>query len=234
MISRLAFLPVLVLLAQAVPAQASDPPPPSITVIGQGLVAAVPDMARVTAGVVTQGRNAKEANDANSAQMTAAINGLKAAGIAARDIATLNYGIQPLYTQQPGPRNEPPRISGYQVSNTLSIRVRDLARLGDILDRLVSLGINQVGGIELTLAEPQAKLDEARRAAVADARRKATLYAEALNVRLGRVLAVGENGQERPVPMVMRSQAMAADRVPIEAGEREMGATVSVTFEILQ
>jgi hypothetical protein len=163
---------------------------------------------------------------------------LKKAGNEARDLQTSNFSVQPQYYHPPRDRNgpiEPPRIVGYQVSNTLRVRVRDLARLGAILDVTVSQGANQLNGIAFSIDDPEALLAKARKAAMEDAVARATTYAEAAGVALGRVLSINENSGPRPVPMVARMRAEdAAAAVPIEAGEQSIQAQVQVTWELRQ
>ena len=212
--------------------------PGTIAITGQGEVTAAPDMATITLGVISQARVAREALQANTKAMGEAIASLKQAGIAERDLQTSQFQVQPQYQHDPQGRT-PPRIVGYQVSNRLTARVRDLAKLGEVLDRAVTLGANTVEGPVFGLAEPRAARDAARKAAAEDALRRARIMAETLGVRLGRVLNVTEQSasQPRPMPQAMtmaRAAAAEAVPVPVEAGESTLSATVSVTWEIDQ
>lgn len=226
------------LLASLSPLAAQDMPAPArrptLTVTGEGTARATPDMASFSTGVVSEAKTAREALDANTTSVGGMIEAIKAAGIEPRDIATSGFSVQPQYAQPKKDSNEPPRISGYQVHNTVTVRVRDLAKLGDLLDRVVTTGANQIGGIAFDIAEP-AKLREAARVeAVKDARQQAELIAGAGGVRVVRVLSItGDGASPMPVfpapPMMMKARA---DSVPVEAGETEIRANVTVTYEI--
>jgi hypothetical protein len=226
-----------VLLALALPlglpAAGQEKPPSTLTVVGEGLAAARPDMATISIGVVTQARVAKDALAQNSRATADVIAAAKEAGIAARDLQTTRISVQPQYAQPAPGSREAPRIVGFEVRNSLSIRVRELDKLGALLDRLVVSGANQIGSIALSVAEPRPLLDQARAAAAKDAVRKAELYAEAAGVRIARLIALEEAGAEPPRP-VMRLAAAAPDRppVPVEAGEQEFQARINATFEI--
>ncbi len=238
-----ALLASLALLAAATPfaAAAEQAAAPRIVVNGEGEFAAAPDMAVLGLTVMRQGETARAALDANNAAMAEVIAALKAEGIEARDLQTANFNISPrwFYPQNPdgSPTQEQPRIVGYDVFNGLTVRVRDLARLGTILDRSVTLGVNQGGQVSFTNDNPAAVLKEARKAAVADALDKANTLAEAAGVGVGRILEMTEtNFMPQPVPMMEAKMAMARDAapVPIEAGENVWRVNVTVTFEIRQ
>jgi hypothetical protein len=217
----------------AAPALAQDKTPSTLSVLGDGLAAGRPDLATVSVGVVTQARSAADALVQNSKATAEVIAVAKDAGIAPRDLQTSGLSVQPQYSQPAPGSREPARIVGYQVRNSLSLRVRDLDKLGALLDRLIVGGANQIGGISLSVAEPRPLLDQARAAAVKDALAKAQLYAEAAGMRIVRLIAIEEAGAEPPRPAA-RFKALAAPRaaVPIEAGEEEFRAQVNVTFEI--
>jgi uncharacterized protein YggE len=157
---------------------------------------------------------------------------LKTADIAEKDIQTSNVSVQPRYNYD---NNQPPQLIGYDVSNTVMVRVRDIGALGSLLDKLVAAGSNQINGITFEIAQPQAAIDEARKLAAEDATRKAKVYADALGLKLGSVISVSEGaGYEPPVPIV-RAKAMMADAavsVPVAAGEQTLAADVNVTWEI--
>ncbi len=164
--------------------------------------------------------------------MTALFEALKAAGIAERDIQTSNFMVQPRYEYE---QNQPPKLVGYDVTNAVTITVRDIAKLGGLLDQLVSAGSNQINGISLQISDPQKAADEARVAAVKDAGRKAQLYTSSLSVKLGPVLSVSEGVDYRPPgPITMkavRGAEMASD-VPIAGGEQSVTVDVNITWEI--
>ena len=235
--TTLASLTLAALLAH--PAVAQDQfARPSMTISGHGEVSASPDTAYVTSGVTTQGETAREALDANTAAMTQLIETLTAAGIERRDIQTSGFSVQPNYVysdaRDANGYSLPPRISGYTVSNNVSIRVRALDKLGAILDQSVTVGANTIGGITFAVADPTHLYDEARRLAFADALRKARLYADAARVELESIRMISETpAYAPPQPYMMREAAMAADAaVPVEAGELTFAIDVTVTWEI--
>lgn len=209
-------------------------PPRLIAVSGLGEIKTRPDMATISTGVVSEAATAKEALAKNNAAMAAVIAALKNAGVAEDDIQTSDFSVSPKYPPYQPNQTTAPRIVGYTVSNQVTAKVKDLAKLGGILDTLVQSGSNQINGIAFGVDEPKAQLDEARKKAVADARARAELYAEAAGVSLGKVIQISESTAVMPpVPMYRREAAMAADSsVPIAAGTQMVSATVSITFEI--
>jgi len=210
-----------------------------INVLGEGEARVSPDMAVITLAVLKEAATAREAMDQNNSDMAAVIAALKEEGIEARDLQTSGLSINPQYVY-PNERNseEKPRITGYQVTNSLTVRVRDLDKVGGVLDRSVSLGVNQGGNIIFTNDDPTSAMSDARKSAVEDAVAKARTLAEAAGVEVGKVLSISENaGMPAPMPMMkaMRAQGMAAEAaVPVEAGENTYTVQVNVTFELVQ
>ena len=211
-----------------------------ISMTGTGTVNAAPDMAIVTSGVVTEGKSAREALSGNNAAMAKVIATLKGAGIEDRDIQTSGFAVNPLYSHyrpKEGEEARPPKIVGYQVANNVTVRVRDLEKLGPVLDQLVSDGANTINGIQFTIDDDEALLDEARKNAVADAIRKAKILTEAAGVKLGRIVSMTEDGGAmQPVPVMRMARAEAAMKasVPVEAGEQTLRVNVSIVWEIQQ
>lgn len=202
----------------------------TISVSAEGSVVTKPDMARISSGVVSEARTAREALTANSAAVQKLIAALKQAGIAAADLQTSSINVQPRYTHHKD--GQAPRIDGYTVSNDLSLVVRDLGKLGDILDQLVTLGANQIGALSFDIANADALRDEARKAAVANARKRAALYAEAAGVTLGDVLEITE-GEEQATPRgPMLARAALRESVPIEEGSHKVEARISITWSL--
>jgi len=205
----------------------------TVTVAGTGTVSAAPDMAEITTGVVTQAPTAAQALAANSQAMERLLQALGTLDIAARDIQTTNISVSPLRRQ--GRDGQPPEITGYEVTNQVRVKVRDLSRLGRVLDLSVAPGAgpgaNLVHGIHFGRQEPAPLLDEARKRAMADARRKAELYAGAASLRVGRVVAVQEAGAASPRPE-MAPRVMMSAAVPVAPGEQEIQASVTVTFTL--
>ncbi|WP_026618972.1 uncharacterized protein M728_002162 [Ensifer sp. WSM1721] len=209
-----------------------------IKVSGEGRSTTAPDMAILQLSVVKDAKTAREALDANNKAMEDVLAALKQSGIAERDLQTSGFSIMPQYNypQNNDGGNRPPELVGYQVVNGVSVRVRDLTKLGEVLDKSVTLGVNQGGGIEFTNDKPDAVITEARKAAVADAINKARVLAEAAGVSLGRLIEIAEQ-PDRPEPIpVARSMAkeFAADAVPVATGENAYNVTVNVTFAIEQ
>lgn len=224
----------------AVVSAAESETSPRIMVTGQGSAQLAPDMALLQLTVTREAETAREALDANSAAMAEVIKDLREQGIAERDIQTDNFSIQPRYVYQKPKAdgdNLPPRIVGYTVRNGLGVRVRDLDKLGAIIDRSVTLGVNQGGGISFTNDDPSAALEQARIAAVKDAAARASTLASAAGVKLGQVLEISEQSRNpAPVPM-MRSKMMmadAAESVPVAAGENSYEVVVNLTYAIAQ
>ncbi|MCA1404711.1 SIMPL domain-containing protein [Ensifer sp. IC3342] len=209
-----------------------------IKVSGEGRATAAPDMAIVQLSVVKDAKSAREALDANNKAMADVLSALKQGGIAERDLQTSGFAITPQYNYPQGNdgSNRPPELVGYQVVNGVTVRVRDLSNLGEVLDKSVTLGINQGGGIEFTKDKPDEVITEARKAAVADAIVKAKVLAEAAGVSLGRLIEISEQApRPEPVPMVRTmAKEFAADAVPITTGENAYNVTVNVTFAIEQ
>lgn len=204
-----------------------------ISITASGTVTAVPDIALISTGVVSEAETARAALEANTAAMRRLIEGLKAAGIEAGDIQTASFDVHPVYSTDtsnaPSPRPQRPTIVAYRVQNQVRITARNIDRLGEVLDRAVTLGANQVGGIEFRVSQAEKLRDDARREAIANARRRAELFASAAGVKLGRVLQIEEVGEEGPRPM---PRLMKAEAVPIERGTETLEATVRVTWEL--
>lgn len=228
---------VLVVIATAVsPALADDHEPRrTISLSGIGQVQARPDTARINAGVLTDGADAGSALAANSKAMNSLFRTLKQAGIADRDMQTSNFSISPRYApynrQNPESRN---RIIGYRVSNQMAVRVRDLTDLGRLIDAMAGAGANRINGISFYVDKSDNLMDEARKRAIADARRKAELYATEAGTKLKRILTIREGGGVPGPRPVFRAMAAAdkAESVPVAAGEQTLRASVSVTYEL--
>jgi uncharacterized protein YggE len=222
----------LLFASQGAAQQPQSPPEGRIVVTGTGSVRVPPDYAQIRSGVTTRAKTVKEASDANTKLMEAVIARLVDSGIARADIQTARFSIQPVYP--PSQSGAELKVSGYSVSNQVEVTVRDIARLGDILDRVVSAGATDVGNIAFLISNPSKALDEAREAAVADARHKAELYARAAGSSLGRVLSITEDaGYAQPVPRVQAAAGMAA-AVPIAPGEETLQAHITVGYEIVR
>ena len=206
---------------------------PWLTVIGSGEATARPDTADMQVGVVSEASTAREALSANTTAMQALYTTLAAFHIAERDRQTTTFNVSPTYGREER-RGQSPRIVGYRVENRLRLTMRDLGRLGEFLDTLVTQGANTVHSIHFRLGDPKAVLDQARRAAVDEARHKATLYAQAAGVALGRVLSLREEEAPLPSPMPVAGRMMAAEAaVPMASGEATFTVRVVVTYELV-
>ena len=210
----------------------SDSAPRTISVTGHGEVQAEPDMASIQTGVTTEADTARAALDENSKAMQKMLDGLKEMGIAEKDLQTSQFSIYPVYRNDKTTDNAP-KVIGYRVTNQLAVIVRDLTKLGGILDKTVTLGANQMNGIRFSIDDTKALEDEARKAAVKDALHKAKLLAGAAGVAVGRILTIHESGGSTPSPVYMKAMRMeAASSVPVATGEQTISANVSMTIEI--
>ena len=192
----------------------------------------VPDVATISAGVVTQATDANAAMRANAQEMDKVMAAVRAAGIGERDIQTSGISVNPQYRYA---ENQPPAITGYQASNTVNLKVRDIGRLGKVLDALVASGANQINGPSFEVDQPDAAYDEARRAALEKAQARAAMYAKALGLRVRRIVSIGEGGGYRPpVPMPVMAMARAekAADTAVSPGETTLGADLDVVFEL--
>lgn len=218
-------------LAQTMPvAPTAIPDGTLLDVTATGKTTRVPDLATIRAGVVTQAATAAAALSDNANRMSAVLSALKRAGIQPRDIATANVSLQPQYRYED---NKPPVITGYQATNNVSIRFRDIAKSGAILDALVAQGANQIDGPSLSLDQPDAALDEARVDAVKRAQARAQLYAKAAGLSVSRILTIAEGGEiagpPPPMPVYRMAAAKAAD-TQVMPGESDVTVTITVRF----
>jgi uncharacterized protein YggE len=205
------------------PARAADK---LVTVTGEATVSVAPDMALIRIGVTSQGKTAREASDANAKQMTAVLAAIKDAGFADRDVQTSRLSLQPQYDPNKGGTT---RLLGFQVTNQLTVKIRDIEKMPGILDRAIGAGANEMSGIEFVVSEQSKLLDKARAEAIADAFRKAELYARAAGAKVGHVVAITEEGSIPP-PRFM--QALRAGAPPVAPGEQTLRAAVTVSYEL--
>jgi uncharacterized protein YggE len=212
--------------------QPQSPPQARVIVIGEGSASVPPDYVQIAGGVTTKAKTAKDATDANSKLMTAITTALLSTGIEQKDIQTSRFSVRPVYT--PAQPNIEPKLSGFEVSNQLSVTIRQIAKVGEILDRLIAAGATDVGDVEFLHSDTSNTLDQAREAAVADARRKAELYARAAGFSLGRVAWITEDsGYAPPMPMnAMRASGGMPSPPPISSGEDTLQVRITVGFDI--
>jgi uncharacterized protein len=214
----------------AVPARAQTEPPAMISVTGEAQVSVPPDLAHIDGGVTSEAKTAREASDANNAAMGKVLLALKGAGIDEKDYQTSRLSLQPQNSSsKPG---GPSTIVGYRASNRVTIRLRDIAKVANVIDTLVGAGANDIGGINFTVSQASKLLDEAREQAIADARRKAEIYARAAGVTLGAPLSITEGGAPGPILYRRMAAPMAAAGVPVAQGEETLQVTVSVSWAI--
>jgi len=212
----------------------AEPQPTTLQFQADAQIERAPDRADFQAGVVTEAATAAEAARLNNLAMARVVAAIRAAKVPEKDVRTTRIAVSPRYNYQD---RKGPQITGYQASNTVNVRLRDLARAGDVLDALVKSGANQVNGPDFGIENEDAALDEARKAAIAKARARAELYASAMGMRVKRVLEVAENGAMRQQPMPMMRMAMAesvaaAPPPPVAPGEIPLSVSVSVKFEL--
>jgi hypothetical protein len=230
-----ATLTFLLLPGLAMTASAADSSPAAergtlLSISAEAHASRAPDVATISAGVVTQSPDANTALRANAVQMDKVMAAVRAAGIAERDVQTAGISINPQYRYA---ENQAPAITGYQASNTVSVKVRDIAKLGKVLDALVANGANQINGPSFEIDQPEAVYDEARRAALKKAQARAELYAAALGKRVKRIVSVAEGGSGgAPGPMPMMKMAMADASTPVSPGETSLSITLDVVFEL--
>lgn len=221
------------MLLTAVPAVAADAPKPTtLTITAEGHVDRAPDIADLSGGVVTQAPTAAAALAANATRMTGVVAAIRRAGVAERDIQTSGLSLQPQYKYGD---NQPPVLTGYQVANTVALKVRNLPDAGRLVDALVAAGANQISGPNFRVDDAAGTLDAARTAAVTTARARAQLYAAAAGMHVSRIASIVEGGSEAPTPrplMMAMSRMKTADATPIAPGEVTLAATVTVVFEL--
>jgi uncharacterized protein YggE len=215
-------------LAETAPAETV--PPAVISVTGEATVSVAPDLAQIDGGVTTEAKTAREASDANNAAMGKVLLALKGAGIEEKDFQTSRLSLQP---QSAPSRNGPgpSTIVGYSASNHVTIRLHDVTKVASVIDTMVAAGANDLGGINFSVSNASKLLDDAREQAIADARRKAEIYAKAAGVTLGVPLSISEEGAPGPMPFRKMAAPMAA-AAPVAQGEQTLAVTVSVSWAI--
>ena len=234
---RIAIIAALMIGAATLPSAAFAEPAITQTIAGTrldinatGEVARVPDVAVISAGVVSRSNSANGALQETANRMQRVLAALRRAGVQDRDVQTSNVNLSPEYKYE---NNQPPQLVGYSATNNVTIRFRDIRNSGAILDALVAQGVNQINGPSLTIDKPEAALDEARAKAVSAGRARAELYARSLGMRIARLVAVNESGGNFPSPpMPMFARAERDSSTPIEPGEQKLQVTLAMTFEL--
>ena len=218
---------LLILVGAALALASAQAAERTVTVTGEATVGVAPDTAVIRIGVSSQEKTAREAGEANARQMTSVLAAIKASGIAERDIQTSRLSLQPQYDPNKGGTA---RLTGFQATNQVTVRIRDIDSLPTVLDRAIGAGANEMSGIEFVVSEQSKLLDQARDDAIADARRKAELYARAAGAKVGQVVSINEEGPASPQPRPM--QAVRAGAVPVAPGEQTLRAIVSVSYQL--
>ncbi|MEM7741919.1 MAG: SIMPL domain-containing protein [Pseudomonadota bacterium] len=215
--------------------RAQDQQRRAITVQGEGVVVGAPDIAIMRFSVRTRGEGAAEAFSANSDQMANVVDALKAQGVEPRDLQTDQISLSPVYDQNSRGYQDRSRIVAYEATNGLTVRLRDIESAGIAIDAAVRAGANEMQSFRMGFDDPKSMQDEARVAAVQDAKAKAEAMAEAAGARLGPVLTISAGSSSSPQPVMMRAMAMEADMAspaPIEAGEQQVQVRVTAVFEL--
>jgi uncharacterized protein YggE len=208
----------------------TDQPPAFISVTGEAHISVPPDLAQIDAGVTSEAKTAREASDANNAAMGKVLLALKGAGIDEKDFQTSRLLLQP--QNSISRQGAPSTVVGYRASNRVTIRLRDVAKVASTIDTLVGAGANDIGGINFMVSQASKLLDDAREQAVADARRKADIYAKAAGVTLGAPISISEEGSAQPVFRTKMALPMAAAPTPVAQGEETLSITVAVVWAI--
>jgi uncharacterized protein YggE len=214
----------------AAPALAQTMPPSAISVTGEANVSVAPDQAQIDGGVTSEAKTAREASEANNAAMSKVLVALKGAGIDEKDYQTSRLSLQPQFAT-PSKVTERAGLVSFRASNRVTVRIRDVTKVANVIDVLVGAGANEIGGINFTVTQASKHLDEAREKAIADARRKAEIYAKAAGVTLGEPISISEEGAPSPVFRGKMAAPMAAG-APVAQGEEVLSVTVSVTWAI--
>jgi uncharacterized protein len=226
----LAALAVATAISLAAPALAQTPPP-AISVTGEATVSVAPDQAQIDGGVTSDAKTAREASEANNAAMGKVLLALKGAGIDEKDYQTSRLSLQPQFAANYKPSDRASGIVSFRASNRVTVRVRDVTKVANLIDVLVGAGANEIGGINFTVTHASKYLDEAREKAIADARRKADIYARAAGVTLGEPISISEEGAPTPMFRGKMAAPMAAG-AQVAPGEETLSVTVSVSWAI--
>jgi uncharacterized protein YggE len=217
----------------AAQAQTPTQPQPVISVTGEARISVPPDLVQIDAGVTSEARTVREASDANNAAMGKVLLAVKGAGIDEKDYQTSRLSLQPEYSTAKS--GSPATIAGYRASNRVTIRLHDVAKVASVIDAMVTAGANDIGGINFMVSQASKLLDDARGQAIADARRKAEIYAKAAGVTLGLPISISEEGAAQPMFRARMAAPMAAGApVPVAQGEETLSITVGVVWAIKQ
>jgi uncharacterized protein YggE len=221
--------PVVATMLLATPVLAQTVPPPAVSVTGEANVSVAPDQAQIDGGVTSDAKTAREASDANNAAMGKVLLALKGAGIEEKDYQTSRLSLQPQFATS-SKTSERPGIVSFRASNRVTVKIRDVTKVAGIIDAMVGAGANDIRNINFTVTQASKHLDEAREKAIADARRKAEIYAKAAGVTLGEPISISEEGA--PVPVFRSRVAAPMAAAPVAPGEETLSVTVTVSWAI--
>lgn len=217
--------------AQSIPPAAE--PPPSVSVSATATVRRTPDRAVIQLAVETFAPTARSASDQNAALMESVLAAVREQGVPSSSMRTLRLELQPRYDNR---RDVEPEIVGYRAVNQVTVRLDEVERVGGVVDAAVEAGANRVTGIRFELTEPEAAYHDALRQAIARARAEAEIAASALGRRLGDPLQISTGGFDAPSPQfrqdLMAAQTMESAAPPVEPGELEVRATVSIVWRL--
>ena len=208
---------------------ADSNPPPMIAVTGEATIDVAPDQAQLDAGVTTDAKTAREASDANNTAMGRVLLALQGAGVAEKDYQTSRLSLQPQYANNTGNRSGPNVVTGYRASNRVTVKLRDISKVANVIDAMVAAGANDIGGINFVVSNASKLLDDARPRAIADARRKAEIYATAAGVALGTPLSIRKAASRADA--AARCRPTLPPR-PVAPGEETLHIAVSVSWTI--
>ena len=215
----------------AAPALAQTMPPPAISVTGEANVSVAPDQAQIDGGVTSDAKTAREASDANNAAMGKVLAGAEGRRHRGKGLPDLAAVAAAAVCTPSKAAERAPGIVSYRASNRVTVRIRDVTKVANVIDVLVGAGANEIGGINFTVSQASKQLDEAREKAIADARRKAEIYAKAAGVTLGEPISISEEGAPVPVYRGKMTAPMAAG-APVAQGEETLSVTVGVSWAI--
>ena len=219
---------VLAAMASTASAQTLQP---TVSVTGEASISVPPDLAQIDSGVTTEAKTAREASEANNKAMAGVLQALKNAGLPEKDIQTSRLSLSPQSAPGRNP-NAPFQITGYRASNRVTVTIRDITKVADTIDVLVGSGANEISGISFMVSKASKLLDDARTEAIADARRKAEIYAKAANISLGAPISISEETTPSPMPYRKMAVRMDAAAAPVAQGEETLRVSVSVSYEL--
>lgn len=223
------FIAAIALAAMATSASGQTLPP-TVSVTGEASISVPPDLAQIDSGVTTEAKTAREASEANNKAMGGVLLALKNAGLAEKDIQTSRLSLSP----QSAPNrnaNAPFLIVGYRASNRVTVTIRDITKVADTIDVLVGAGANEISGMSFMVSKASKLLDDARSEAIADARRKAEIYAKAANISIGAPISISEETAPGPIPYRKMAADMAVS-APVAQGQETLRVSVSVSYEL--